>query len=441
VVSSAALILEQAVSNSVKKHGLLFIVLLIFIHAPSAFAFDLDAPPETTRPLAPFLTFGGNVTLQYQLEKNFDLDASVHDTVSILQPDLALAFSFDPSERVQAFLNIELGAELQLAGGVKDERQTRLEIREAFLLFKELMDGRFFVQVGRQRFDDDRQWLYDQELDAVVALFYLLPRLSLELSASRLNLVDLDFFNHAPKERINNYIVYGNYAIGEDKALAAYAIIRDDQSGQQESPIFFGLHSNGEIVSNLDYWLELAHVLGRDGSEKLRGFGVDVGATYAFDLPLEPAMTLGYAFGTGDDDLNDGVNQSFRQTGLQENEGEFDGVPSFKYYGELVDPELSNLSIFTGGVGIRPTKESSVDLVYHYYLQQMAVNSLRNARIDANPDGSSRMLGSEIDLIAGFEEVYSVELKLVFGYFIPGDAFPARSDSSFLANFEIQYRF
>lgn len=423
-----------------KKRRLLLIVLLILIKIPSAFAFDPDAPPETKIKLAPFFTFGGNVALNYELEKNFDLDGSQDRDVSIFEPGLSLAFSFDPSKRFQMFLNAELTGELELTEEEGDKREARLELKEAFLLFKNQVDGRFFFQIGRQRFEDDRQWLYDEELDAV-GVFYLSPKLSLELSVSRLDLVDRDLLNEEPGEQINNYIVYGNYALGEELEIATYLFVRSDQSEEQESPIFFGLHSSGEILKDFDYWLELAYVRGKDGSRKIRGIGFDVGSTYVFDLPLEPSISFGYAFGTGDDDPDDGVDKSFRQTGFQENEGEFNGVPSFKYYGELFDPELSNLSIFTSGVGIKLTEESSMDLVYHYYLQHKASESLRDVRIGADPNGRSKRLGSEIDLIVGFEEIQNVELKLSLGYFIPDKAFPTESDNSFLAKLEIQCSF
>ena len=431
--------------SRVGKHEWFFIVLPAFlIMVSSAFAFDPDAPPETTIPLAPFITFGGNVAFQYELEKNFDLDDFQADTLSIFQPELSLAFSFDPNERFQAFLNVELAEELELARGARNTRRVKLEIKEAFLLFKKLADGRLFFQVGRQRFEDARQWLYDEELDAVVGAWHPVPEFSLELSVSRLDLADRDPLNDERRERINNYIVYGRYVRGEETEIAVYAIARRDQSSARESPAFLGLQASGEMLDGLDSWLDLSYALGRSGSRQIRGFGVDVGSTYAFDLPLEPAISLGYAFGTGDGHPNNGVDTSFRQTGLQENEGEFNGDAGFKYYGELFDPELSNLSIVTGGVGIRPTEESSIDLVYHHYLQHKPSDGLRNARIDADPDGISRALGREMDLIIGFEgfeEIHPVELKLVFGYFIPGKAFPAGSDSSVLTNFEIQYSF
>jgi alginate production protein len=117
-------------------------------------------------------------------------------------------------------------------------------------------------------------------------------------------------------------------------------------------------------------------------------------------------------------------------------------VADFKYYGELLDPELSNLSIFTAGTGINPTEESSIDLVYHYYLQDKASNSLRNVGIEAEPDGRNKGLGSEIDLILGYVgRGETIELALILGYFIPGSAFPSESENSFLTKLVLQLSF
>ena len=173
--------------------------------------------------------------------------------------------------------------------------------------------------------------------------------------------------------------------------------------------------------------------------------GFDLGSTYVFEVPLEPSITLGYAFGTGDRNLDDGKDKNFRQTGLQANEGDFNGVTDFNYYGELFDPELSNLSIFTIGAGIIPIEEKcSIDLVYHYYLQNEASDSLRDVGIDAEPDGQSKSLGSEIDLIIGYVNEGSksiFELAFVLGYFIPGKAFPSDAENSFLAKLVVQVEF
>jgi alginate production protein len=402
--------------------------------------FDPEAPPETRFRLAPFLTFGAELELEFEFEKNFDLDDAEDDDLALLTPELSLAFSFDPSRYFRVFMNFELLKDLALAEPETRERRVILRLTQAYLMFKELADGRLSLQLGRQRFDDEREWLYDEELDAV-RVFYRWSDLSLEASVSRRNLTKRDLFNAENRERINNYILSSRYDLTKDIMLAAYGLLRDDRSSDRERPIFFGLHSSGEIIDDLDYWLELAHVRGRDGSRKIRGVGFDLGASYQFDLPLRPGVTVGYAFGTGDGDRRGRVDRNFRQTGLQENEDRFQGVTSFKYYGELFDPELSNLQIFTAGIGIRPTRRSSIDLVYHYYLQHKASDEIRDTSIDADPTGLSKKLGSEIDLIIGYEEIRNLEVKLALGYFIPGKAFAAAADHAFFAGVEIEWGF
>jgi hypothetical protein len=74
-----------------------------------------------------------------------------------------------------------------------------------------------------------------------------------------------------------------------------------------------------------------------------------------------PALTAAYAVGSGDDNPGHRVDGAFRQTGLQENEARWTGITRFKYYGELLDPELNNLTVVTVGLGLRPTKRSSLD--------------------------------------------------------------------------------
>ncbi|HXG31546.1 MAG TPA: alginate export family protein [Thermodesulfobacteriota bacterium] len=406
-------------------------------------SFDPDAPPETRIKVAPFLTFGAQIENEYRLERNLDLDGKRDEDLSTLEPELSLAFSFDPSRYIQVFTNLKLSGEFVFEDGDRVDDRVSLEFELAYLLFKNLLDDRLSFQIGRQRFDDERQWLYDAELDAA-RVFFQFSRFLVDISVSRGGLVDRDLLNDDVSERINNYIAYLTYAISEETYAAAYVLFFDDRSKEEKNPIFFGIHSDGDITESLGYWLEMAYVGGKEGSNRIRGFGFDIGANYAFDLPLEPSITLGYAFGTGDGDPDDGVDRSFRQTGLQGNEGDFNGVTDFKYYGELFDPELSNLSILTVGAGINPTEESSIDLVYHYYLQHKASDELREAGIDTDPDGLDKSLGSEIDIVIGYvhEGIKgNVELALMLGYFLPGRAFPSESENAFLTKLVVQFEF
>jgi alginate production protein len=82
----------------------------------------------------------------------------------------------------------------------------------------------------------------------------------------------------------------------------------------------------------------------------------------------------------------------------------FDGVNYFHYYGELLQPELSNMQIWTTAVGFRFWQSSSVEFVYHLYHQVHPAAFLRNARIDADPTGKRRAIGQEWDVVVGLQE-------------------------------------
>lgn len=222
-------------------------------------------------------------------------------------------------------------------------------------------------------------------------------------------------------------------------APAAYVFIRDDRSPAGERPVFTELQASGALGEALTYWLELAHVWGRDGSKPIRGWGVDAGVTYTVDLPLRPSITAAYAVGSGDSHPDGRIDGAFRQTGLQENEARWAGVTRFKYYGELLDPELSNLAIVTVDFGLRPTRQSSVDLIYHEYRQQTASTALRGAALAADPSGRSRQLGRELDLVVGYAGVTGLEVKGVLSYFMPGRAFP-QADGSVFARVKVEWK-
>jgi alginate production protein len=393
--------------------------------------FDPNEPPETKYQILPYLTFGSQIEFEYKLLRNIDLDSSTNEDLSTIEPAIILAFSFDPFSFLQAFVNFKIGGEFEIEDGRSKKDRAIFEVEEAFLFFKDLFEDRFSFQIGRQQFDDERQWLYDAELDGARA-FLLHWGIVAQLSVSRGGIVNRDLLRKDAGDKTNNYIAYLTYFFNEDTNLAAYFLARDDTTGENDSPIFFGVHSDGEVASDFDYWLELAYVTGKDGNNSISGLGFDLGSTYAFDVTLEPSITLGYAFGS----------REFRQTGLEGNEGDFNGVVDFLYYGELFEPELSNISIITAGTGINPTDETSIDLVYHYYFQTEASDELRDSNLDVEPNGIDKSLGNEIDLILGYEQKEEkLAIALSFGYFIPGSAFPDDAVNGFLTKLILAYEF
>lgn len=79
-----------------------------------------------------------------------------------------------------------LGARFErgrLAGTFGESEDVALEVKEAFIRLGRLSAGPS-VLIGRQRFDDERKWLYEEDLDAV-RLRYAQRALTVELSVSR----------------------------------------------------------------------------------------------------------------------------------------------------------------------------------------------------------------------------------------------------------------
>lgn len=405
--------------------------------------YDPNAPPKPSIPLAPYLTFGGQATLRSETDRNFGLNDDPDDAFSFFEPELSLAFLFEPSKYFQIYANPRLKIRVTLEERDNAPQDPKLEMNLAFLTLKNFFDGTS-LYIGRQRFKDPRRWIWGENLDAA-KITYVRDQFSFEFSASRKNMFELDFLNKDPVDsgdKFINYYSYLNYELNKKTDIALFVLYQDDQTITDQHPVFVGVQSEGEIIKHLDYWFQGALVRGTDSTKDIRGEAIDFGLTYQFDNELKPSVTLGYAYGSGDDNPNDNVDKAFRQSGFQDNEDKFNGVTRIQYYGEMLDPRLSNLKIFTSAFGLRPGRRTSFDLVYHYFRQEYPATRISGDDLDVNPTGLSKDVGSELDFVAGYQEIKNLNTKFVLGYFWPGRAFPeTASGGSFLGKFEIRYSF
>lgn len=411
---------------------------------------DLDAPPEATNRLSDSLTYGAKFTFDVDYERNFDLDSSEKDNLGKVKPQVEIAMAYRPGENLFGFLNLEFSRELAWEDqGEKENRDTKFIVDEAYLRLNDIVevDDVFedvALQFGRQKIDDDREWLLDEELDAV-RLFFESFDVDVELSVSQDHLFRRDLLEVNDNDRINNFIALAEYEVIEDWGpikeinVGGYAVYRDNRTDNDDL-LFAGLRSTGEI-GGLEYWADVAHVRGNDGSDAIRGYGFDVGAVYTFDQPFDPNVVFGFAFGSGDSNPDDSTDRNFRQTDLQGNSDKLGGVVSHKYYGEVFDPELSNMSIVTAGIGFRPTRHSSINLVYHHYRLVELSDEVRDAGVEEDLEGEHRELGSEVDLVFGYRDASGVEAELIVGYFMPGDAYDEDADDALLVKVELSYEF
>ena len=180
---------------------------------------------------------------------------------------------------------------------------------------------------------------------------------------------------------------------------------------------------------------------GTSSTRSVRGHALDVGATLIFPVALRPSVTLGYAYGSGGE-RSGTRDANFRQTGLQENKARLAGVKRLQSYGELLQPELSNLAVSTLGAGLRVLNNSSVELVAHRYRQPVPSKELPGARLSTDPTGVSGDIGRELDLVVALREWRHVELTFKWSRFTPGAAFASnRRDPAHAIEFGVTVNF
>ena len=392
------------------------------------------------RELGPGLSYDAYFNFELATKRNFDLERGEADGLITTEPELGLDLLFDAAPWLKLAVNLELSRLDRLENDRnKPEKGFELHIKELYFDVPDLFD-RFTLRVGRQGYEDELEWLYDEELDAV-RLFFQGGAYEAEVSVSQERLLDVDLLNDDKRNEITNYLAVVRRRINDDTHVDAYVMYRDEHRFRDRVPedlLFLGIQSIGEI-EDFEYWFNAAYVTGDWRGNDISGFGIDGGATYVFEHRLEPSVTLGVAFGSGDNAPRNGKDGNFRQTGLQDNSQKFNGVESFAYFGELVRPELSNMWIFTAGAGFRPSEKSSVDIVYHYYRQVEADDDLRDTKLKMDPNGLSKDLGHEIDLIIGYREIRDINIGLALGIFFPGKAFDDDASNAYFGSLEVSF--
>ena len=393
------------------------------------------------------LIIGGELQFGQEVRERYELDSHNHRDTATRDLQISLQAEWFLTNSLLLYLKGSSSREDILYDGdrsLKDSEVTH--ITEAYVKYN-IPEYPFLVQVGRQRFDDDREWYYDGELDGA-RVNWTSGRYSVEYSYSEI-LRD----NHLLDE-FKYQIMTARYQYDKRGAVTLHVLDIVDDSPANQSPLFLGLAAVGRWKGEehaVKYWAQYAYVDGVTGTEDLEAHAYDFGAAIQWrNAPLAPYIFAGFAEAEGDNDPTNGTNREFRQSGLQDNNDKLFGVSSYRYYGELFRPELSNMRIWTLGAGIRPHDSVSVDFVFHTYRQDVASASIRDSRIRTNPSGLDADLGVEFDIVVGLADLWgSWDLEFDFGYFVPGDAFDVAigpglfqsADTATWLALQIEYKF
>jgi hypothetical protein len=304
-------------------------------------------------------------------------------------------------------------------------------LKEGYGRWQHVLDRPLEIQVGRTFYDDQREWLYHKSLDGVIVRWEQ-PSWALELGASTV----FSDSNEYDRDTTNLSLYLSN--ADDDRHAAVFAFHRDHDADERFTIVGGRLY--GKWIPGTKGWLDGAIEHGTLAGESARGVAFDAGITFlpSFAEPLN--ATIRYAFGSGDDSPGDGETDTFRQSGFHNNNDKWGGVTPFHYYGEVVDPELANLGVFSVGVGAKFENRTSLDLVLHHFELDHAAAGLFRSRIKHQTDGVHPEIGRELDLIFGWRGHPNWQVEVVLGAFEPGAAF-GDADPSYLGALQVRFKF
>jgi len=382
---------------------------------------------------------GARLSLEMSFRSDTDLDPDVPGgEQSRLQPEARFYARYQPNEDIEVFALGEAGYDIERRNG-EESRIERLEVRELYVLIDDFFARHYELQIGRQDVEDGREWLYDARLDGV-RLAYDHRAWRLEAMMGREAWLRTDLLHDDPdRDKVNVWLMRAEYEINRDWDSAAYLIKQDDRQSSELNPLTFGLQSEGRS-GPLGHWLELAGQRGTSRARDLEAWAVDAGLIWYFDGPLRPALFAGYARGSGGG--NDRIDRRFRQTGLQDDEDRITGLGNVRYYGESLDPELSNLEVGMVGMGFRPSPATSFELIAHHYRQVVADDSdVPGSPVSAELDGEHRDIGDEIDIVFSGALTPRLGVEAKIGWFMPGSGYDAAAENAMLTKVRFVYRF
>jgi hypothetical protein len=428
------------------------------------------------------LTIGGKYEASPEHRANYNLDDAEDRDLTRVNQEIRLEMLYEIGPTLAVFLEPQVLHRWDRRSDRDDVSEFEVRRGQSWVYYSFWPDAGLALQIGRQNLKEKRSWWWDVDLDAARLHFRrstVVAELGIAKEVFPVSLDDLDGDVLPEQEDVTRGFGRWKWQWADLQNLEFFWLSERDRSGTYQDNVviledredvrdadldWLGARAIGrwkkKPLGTLFYWADVASVRGTEeltdfavfddglleanGSRQVdvRGWAVDAGLTFRPRKARQLSFTASYAVGSGDDDPDPLRDRSFRQTGLHTNKGKHRGVTRFRYYGELLRPELSNLQVLTFAIGRHFLSASSIDLIYHNYRQVYADTILRSARIDAPLTGENRDVGDEIDLVVGVEEWRHWELKFIGSVFFAGDAYgPSGQEKAYRADLQLRYIF
>ena len=452
------------------------IIVFCFASAIADIAAQDAKPPEIDKSAEPASwDIEGEYEVKLDYRKNFALDRPNRDDLFRFDQEFQLRWSYRYNDWISFLLEGKILGEHQLyTGGGGRRSEFEPERGETWVRLDQLFGRDLSLKIGRQNFEEPRRWWWDDDLDAV-AMRYRLDLWSFELGAGqelpRKSLIE--DFSDPENKGVFRILARANWRYFKNHGLDFFflhhndtsvtqsvgSLVKTDREDPSDARLWWGgARAAGSEPSggygDFSYWADVAMVLGKEKilelddassnreivtsrrKQRVRGWAIDFGGRWDSPLPGRPLFTLGYAVGSGDKNPEKGLDHSFRQTGLQSSDEEF------RIYGELLQPELSNLSIPVVAVQFPILSKTYIEFAYRHFRQVQAAPFVRDGRIEADPNGIKKNIGQEWMLYSLIKQWKNVEIELVGAAFRAGSAYGALSGKMAYSVFtKITYEF
>lgn len=437
----------------------------------------------------------GELKGQYTFENDTDLETANEGSTDSELIEAKVKVTGDITDNL-SFLTEARGVKNYGEGGSIDPdtgeaagRDDFLELRQYWLEYKGIASKPLSFRLGRQRIAEQRSLWWNRDLDAArliydATLFKGFLAIGQNLTEYRtgvgaFNEDDEDIFRilgetswqYAAGHFLETRIAYHN---DHSEMEGVGDLIAADDRDENDATLYWaGLRLKGscEDGSKGGYRADFLVVQGDEDAQSsttgpgsartvtaitdrdVFGWAVDLGVDVPLPVSYSPVLMLGYAYGSGDDDLTDNDDTNFRQTGLDGNTSRQGGASGSSYnYGSVLRPDLANIHIATLGLTVPVFKFSDVSAMYHYYRLAEEATSLSTSGISADLNGSDTELGHGFDVMLNMNVSKELDLKpgiidqigfrTTLGAFQAGEAYgTAEDETAFRGQMELKFKF
>ena len=301
----------------------------------------------------------------------------------------------------------------------KSQTNTYLEIKRLSLETQNILDTSISAKIGRMTFKDKRTWWYDNELD-VLKLFHNETILSWDFSAGG-RISDERATASENRVGLKDYIYviahldYQYYYKHHFETFSMY-----ENNNKQTKLAWLGFSLNGDLSNEVRYWSNLAYVKGKIqiSNDSIQGLGLDLGSIYKTN---NYGFGFSYAYGQGSN--ANGSKKLFLQPAISNYKDYMIGNTRYRYYGELLDPQLSNMQIISLYGGFKIYTKTWLEVNLHKYMQNKASQEFRSSSLITKTNAVSKDIGQEIDFILGRNVHKKNKLQFIISKFFAGNAF------------------